>query len=338
MDPPEGVEGGSLLTDPAMFDSLLESSVMLSLLECNIDPIDLMDMAMVQDPSQLEYSAPGGFCTKSEANEFRQSLDTFEQCAHFDLEEFLQTLPSALLGSSLNCLWTLHADGSPSVECIDALFGHHALGDALRQIIATPQRILNCFHASPFPDCTLKDWPIPIPGPWIESLVCLLDQSDLDLLCDMERVTLNECLDEDDLCASDCSDSMLLALPDPLLGMPMPPFCAEGDHVLARRYEKYVTECLTEEQGTLWEPVLAPRASGGEAEYPASDMVLSVHTERDEESSSGGITPVGIVIGMLFGGVLVGLLSMLLTRRRNRGIKPYEHVHELELSTAMTLQ
>jgi hypothetical protein len=170
-------------------------------------------------------------------------------------------------------------------QCLESFLGKNPLGDMLRTMYLKPDQVLPCFAtlSTSVPSCTLQQWPIPLMGPLLKKQTCLYGAA-MPILEDFTRsdlMALNTCLPHDPSSIASLSDqacmdtlaqcrgaaqdgnsgpssssSMMMSMPEPLLGAPLPDTVRrvaavddnEGggglDDVPAR-YESFVEHCMT---------------------------------------------------------------------------------------------
>lgn len=216
-----------------------------------------------------DYLEPlGADCDAAEAQQFTSALQDFESCAGFDLHDFLETFPSAGVGTLLECFRSSDLSGiedwsSPeafskvkvSEKCLTFQYGHNAFGDGFRQVLLFPDQVSGCFEliSDKIPDCSIGEWPIPLIGAWLKPATCLLGKSPMlyDELLTAQLKALDECLPNDigqkQQCRTTCDDSVLVRLGDYSIpvsdAMNRLAKSNEFSSALAR-YEAYLSECM----------------------------------------------------------------------------------------------
>ena len=302
-------------------------------------------VSFYDDPVLYGESLAENRCSESEETDVTKALEDFYQCADFDLQSFLSYFPVAITGSELRCLtddFSLSADQSLqsdedalSETCAQLMFGWNVFGDAMRSLFLYPDRVLPCLEefSRSVPSCNSKATSsIPVAGPWLQTTACLIGSADtiVDNFCSEELIELNQSLPEtfsNNSCEDiDIGNSLLLALPKPLLGAPLPDACQrhaeqnEEDFAgVVSRYEAFQENC-----GPVW--------SGWEDDSTAPP------NSTDSQASTGGATgivyPPSSIAWAFFGGMASGLLllpAIVLLKKKNAKVEATAAIREMNI-------
>lgn len=267
-------------------------------METCFEGVDLNELMV--DP----FAAVGDYCNPKDTTKFNNALNAFERCSHFDLKEVIETISSVFIGLALNCGSYLidvinsstNGDSMSEVyhnlprvpdQCVDAYLGDNPFGNMMmvlnqlpkKELEQLPKKELECFAdlADTLPDCTLKEWPIPIVGNWLKIESCMIANTEKMLepvstaiyTQQLEELAkclpaeinekncqevLNQCRDGDD------TNVGMMSLPAPFTAQPMPATMKEiakgvGHEDTSERYEQYRQSCVAAEDRAIMERV-----------------------------------------------------------------------------------
>ena len=229
-------------------------------------------------------------CPKKLHFKFVRALDRFNSCAGWNIQQVIETLPSAMVGSLIRCgdLFAANDDASTNAameECIAPILGDNPIGEALRAMYLEPDKACPCFQAlsDSIPTCKLAVWPVPLIGSWIKKTTCLMASlgcGSIESFCLGELQALDTCLPKDDqtkscepqlLACPAAANSVSLSMPPSMLGIPLPDACIRiyedqknttfaGTNVVAR-YQIFQKYCRA--KGSIWSANHKPAASDG---------------------------------------------------------------------------
>lgn len=300
-------------------------------------------------------------CGSTEEQKFVGALSDFKMCSGFDLKEFIEDLPSAMVGTVLECVLTYFREtnalemagllGPPKMSqgCANDFVGANPFGDLVRNMYLYPDKVFPCFLSlsQSLPECTLETWPIPLVGSWLAQAACAIGSSKalLDDVCEADLKALQQCI-KDEYSTSDCygiivgcaDESFSMNLPIPLVGGPLPDACtrvakSRGLTDALDRYSKFQAQCV--EVWTGWSTensVDEPdqdTASVPQRDKKDKPMVgASSKGEKDlglsaptQDSGSTG-SHLGGFVGLFLGGTVFGMLVVaLVVYRRERKMR-----------------
>jgi len=307
------------------------------------------------------------YCTDTQTSKFESALLDYNDCTNTNLADFIETLWDASLGMTLTCASYFYKHGPALLveiatgnvsempfqehmppECVDSLLGRNAFGDFFREHIIHPKKDSKCLVklGLKVPDCTLRRWPIPIPGSLLKSYSCMSNkmQQELDM-CKTEVEAL-KCLpdvsyfkklsdaEQDVECqklARTCTidqfnagkvPSIIMFLPPPLSAQPLPDICDDDlSRDASTRLKAYQMVCFSEEDRNIW-----TTGEQGTANVPLTDAVLKVKaaqksaeqsaTKDMKSSSSSGF---GVFLFGLIAGIVCTVLVGIFKQRRDSG-------------------
>jgi hypothetical protein len=301
--------GGGLLVD--MLSSL--AGTYDGVQECDVDlgQVASSTASLISDISAMELANLDEECPKKKHFKFVRALDQFHSCAGWNIQEVIETLPSAMVGSLIRCgdLFAANDDIAANAameECIAPILGDNPIGEALRGMYIEPDKACPCLQAlsDSVPKCKLAVWPVPLIGSWIKKTTCLMASlgcGSIESFCLGELQALDTCLPKDDqtkscepqsLC-SEAANSVSLSMPSSMLGIPLPDACIRiyedqknttfaGTNVVTR-YQIFQKYCRS--KGSIWDANHNTAASDGytgELQVEASDK-----TDLGAEASLG---------------------------------------------------
>ena len=244
-------------------------------------------------------------CTDTEITQMNSALDDFATCAGFDLQQFMEDLPSAFLGTVIECLVTMDWEQFEDLDmldlneissiqlsdaCLDFEFGDNAVGYGLRHFALFPDKTLACLKAfaPKVPPCTLQTYPVPIVGGWLKPAACMMGEM-ATLLDDVLRVEMgiwDQCLPADPK-AVDCDveclyqgsilmrgGNMALPVSDTMTRLAAADTNGNLQSALDR-YQLYLDECTHE-----W--------SGWKDFDPTTQTAKRHSNDGDSDSANGG--------------------------------------------------
>jgi hypothetical protein len=273
--------GGGLLVD--ILSSL--AGTYDGIQECGVDlgQVASSTASLISEPSGVGAMALENLdeeCPKKLHFKFVRALDRFNSCAGWNIQQVIETLPSAMLGSLIRCgdLFKANDDITSAKaameECIGPILGDNPIGEALRRMYLEPDKACPCFQAlsDSVPTCKLAVWPVPLIGSWIKNATCLMASvgcGSIESFCLGELQALDTCLPKDDqtksceplLLCSEASNSVSLSMPPSMLGIPLPDACIRiyedqknatfaGTNVVAR-YQIFQKYCRA--KGSIWD-------------------------------------------------------------------------------------
>jgi hypothetical protein len=312
--------GGGLLVD--ILSSL--AGTYDGIQECDVDLGQVASSAasLISQPSGDGAMALANLdeeCLKKAHFKFVRALDHFHSCAGWSIQEVIETLPSAMVGSLIRCadLFAANDDNANDIsanaameECITPILGDNPIGEALRGMYLEPDRACPCLQAfsHSVPKCKLAVWPVPLVGSWIKKTTCLMASlgcGSIESFCLGELQALDTCLPKDDetksceppLLCSEAANSVSLSIPSSMLGIPLPDACIRiyedqknttfaGTNVVAR-YQIFQKYCRAKQ--SIWDAdPKSTAASDGYTEKLQVDVgKASDETDVGVEASSG---------------------------------------------------
>lgn len=287
------------------------------------------------------------YCTDTQASKFEAKLMDYNECSGTNFEAFIETFWDAMMGMSMTCASYFYKHGTEilmdfmtgslsqlpfrdhmSPECVDSLLGNNAFGDFVREHSIHPKKDAECLVklGRQVPDCTLRRWPVSIPGSILKAYSCMNNKMQEMDMCDTEVEAL-KCLPSvtdikksksGDMCqkwAETCTidklnagkyPSVIMILPPPLSAQPFPDICDEVDssHDVSARLKAYQEACLSVEDRKIW-----TQGTSGVATVPMTETVKKLksaqekaeQTPKDEKSSSSSgfmLFFFGLVVGV----------------------------------------
>eukprot|EP00548_Thalassiothrix_antarctica_P007139 CAMPEP_0194130198 /NCGR_PEP_ID=MMETSP0152-20130528/1291_1 /TAXON_ID=1049557 /ORGANISM="Thalassiothrix antarctica, Strain L6-D1" /LENGTH=406 /DNA_ID=CAMNT_0038824631 /DNA_START=65 /DNA_END=1285 /DNA_ORIENTATION=+ len=241
---------------PAL-DPMVLMKLMGAVSSCEIDIISTgMGLAAAAaDPSNMDFNSIATIldkmispvdneCSAEDEQTFRDALDDFKTCSGADLEQLMETWPSASIGELMGCgtsalknaqayapFMNAMENGEelpplPKVEfsdiCIKTMYGPNPTGDFGRLLWKHPGVVCDCLgsFSKAAPDCTIEEYPIPLVGNWMRKTSCIINSAVcpmLEKICSAELNVLDQCLPPMDTGKSkyDCSAVERECLQDP---------------------------------------------------------------------------------------------------------------------------
>lgn len=295
------------------------------------------------------------YCDSHETTQFEKALKDFQKCSNIDMKAYYETFADSIVGVTLSCA-RYFVDLVPSVmmsiaaaagyygngsgasglfplprvpdQCLDTFMGDNPLGNTIRNGLEHPGLDVKCYKAlsEDVPSCTLKQWPIPIPGTVVKVSSCVNSEMlpEIESTCDAQFSLLNECLDDprltlppqkqnDETCAkwiSKCGNagSTFVAMPAPLNALPLSDVCQERIEIhpeAAKLFEAFQKSCIAEDDMKYW------KSGGGGAA-----SLSSFH--KYNQGGGGGGSGFGIFfMGLLTGGAALGAAVYVKKKRMN---------------------
>jgi len=232
-------------------------------------------------------------------------------------------------------------------ECVASLLGDNAFGIFFREHTMHPGKDRECLAelGRVVPDCTLRRWPIPLPGLLFQMYTCLENKTEAitNQICTQEVEVLSNCLptadeiktttDENkdvyvrkiqcdqwakactiDSINSDDIPSIYMLLPRPLSAAPLSDTCMSIDssHDASSRLAAYQRVCIPEKDREMW--------SDGTGVPELSTSRLSSSSFGSSNSNSFWKFSLGFICGMA---AVVGA-AVFWDRRRKENV--YAHV------------
>lgn len=298
-------------------------------------------------------------CSASENTAFAAALDDFHSCSGIDMQEFVAYLPSALVGTELECIldylgendmMTMLSDQPPPLPegCADDILGANPLGDMIRTIYMHPDKALPCFAALSVkvPSCTYETWPIPMVGAWLKTSTCVMGglKKLLDDGCALELQILSSCIptSEGKSCAqieADCADSSLVMnFPKPLLGAPLPDACQRvaGERGMSDaldRYDHFKKQCI-DNVWNGWENPVSPSNKVKTSPGSASEALAAAAAPSNTSTKFGGSTTWAFATGLIVGQIILGLAVFVVARKKKQERVRFERLAEVELESS----
>jgi hypothetical protein len=203
-------------------------------------------------------------------------------------------------------------------QCLDTFMGDNPLGNMIRNGLEHPGLDVKCYKklSEDVPSCTLKQWPISIPGSVVKVSSCVNSEMlpEIESSCDTQFSILNECLDDplvlqggaqkqdDATCAkwiSKCGNagSTFVSLPAPLNALPLSDVCQDRIEIhpeSAQLFEAFQKSCVADDDMKFW------KSGGGGAA-----SLSSFH-----KYNNGGGGGRGSGFGTFFVGLLTGVAAL----------------------------
>lgn len=296
------------------------------------------DMAFIK-PIEDYLARLAVACTDDEVVAFNQAFEDFHDCAGFDLQLFIEDLPSGLLGTAIECIATMDwkqfedmdwmdLDQVASIQlseaCLEFEFGANALGFGLRQMALHPDKTMACFKTlSPkVPTCQLPIHPIPIVGGLLKPAACLVGEMPkiLDDVLKVEMGAWDKCLPADPQaakCQNDClfQGSILMrggntALPVSDAMKRLAAGNGGGLQSALDRYQKHLHECTDEWSG--WENFDGATQAD---RHKATSTVIAADSSSNG-GRGGGLYEVALLLVGLFCGVVLAIAYERMQRKK----------------------
>ena len=270
-------------------------------------------------------------CSDDQIEDFDTIFDEFQSCAGYDLKEFIEDFPSAIVGTLLECIitsdysdvsdWTdLNSLSSIKISdrCLDFEFGPNSFGNLLRETWLHTDRVLPCFSmlSSKVPSCTVDYHPIPVVGSMVKSFTCIAGRMSktIDDILKIEMKTLKLCL-PDNGCEHDCVFQGSLLIPS--LNLPVSDSMQRvADIVMGgyyqstvNNYQRYLSECTEEFGGwtTHYKISQSTKMNGKKNSRTFTGY-------NDEKKTKKHSTVLDNVL-FFFGGLLAGLIVIFLAKK-----------------------
>lgn len=297
------------------------------------------------------------YCDEKDTSQFENALRKFQKCSQIDLEAIYETFADSIMGASLMCA-RYAIEVAPSImlsyygmmsgdmypfpripeQCVDAFMGNNPLGNMLRNTLEHPGLDAKCYKelSQNVPACTLKKWPIPIPGTIVRVSSCVNSEvvPQLEDSCDVQFDILDSCLDDprilqgvkqdDRTCAKwiqNCvaSGSTFIGMPAPLNALPLSDVCQGRTEIhskSAKLFQGFQKSCVTVDDMKYW--------SEGEGKMSLSS--LKQFSSSDGKSAGTG--------GVFFGGLLTGMAAIgagLVAKKKMDERKSFERLGQGDL-------
>lgn len=322
---------------------------------CGIDPDAIEEQfgSMTEDSEIMSYVSDyfdeiRKECSDQESETFNSALDEFQACAGFDLRQFIEDLPSAVVGTFLECVittdWSSVTDLTDptdvavnldiSEKCLNFEYGHNAFGDASRQVALYPDRVLPCFTvlSERVPACSIDSWPMPLIGDWLKPAACLMGKlsSITDDVLKIEMGIWDSCFPADGGCENECAKSGSLFVHSGY-GLPVSDAMERiansenGKYKEAfGRYETYLSECTE-----IW----SGWTDSDDEQVPEDTESFSVQKseEGSAEAAKQGYSWLTFVAGLAVG-VLLFQLALVVQAKRRRRAERYNAVELTDLN------
>ena len=196
-----------------------------------------------------------------------------------------------------------------------------------------PESTLPCFATlfEALPSCTYETWPVPIVGQWLKTSSCIISESQplLDAFWTEELAEMKLCLNHlgeisshscRSLNEAYCGGSLLMMLPKPLRGAPVPDTLqrvaeSSGKASVVEKYQRYKDICVKK----TWEGWSIVPGQNGE-----TATVFAAQTTSKQEPSnavSGGSVAGAFFGGVIFSAMLIGSLFAIHQKRNQERSK-----------------
>lgn len=331
--------------DNALYDSMMEHGMVMAE-KCGVPVLELFDeLGLESDPVDILKDAVAlfpGMCDSDQGTQFESALAEFKTCSSFDIETIMETVIDAEIGALLECMVaiapmadqflaimeeggedTLYELELPEL-CVESFVGQNPMGDMVRTWGLYPDRIMPCFDAlsTSTPPCTLQRWPIPLIGPILQKVTCLvgglaplLESVAVETLQSMQNclpsdMSSNECKDVKMDCATQGFESLMF--PKPLNGIPLSDLTIrvaseKGMSDAVQRYDNFLEKC----NPTPWKGW--SYASG---EYSSLAMVGSP-ASTNSGSNGKGIFLNGMLCGIIVSAVISAAMFLVYRKRHH---------------------
>lgn len=247
----------------------------------------------VMDVPEMFFDILEDYCNEEQTAQFEDALKNFKSCSGIDLKKYQETIGDALIGTFMTCgryaytifnniLMSESGEVSyplPRVpdQCVDSLVGHNPMGDSIREALEYPGAEAKCMAklSEQLPQCTLKLWPIPLPGTIMKVTSCINSEfvPEQRELCDQQLDILDKCLPDDDAVLFDgkpthsqqcgkwietCAAEMstFITSPSPFNAMPLSDICqeqAENYHPEAlKKFNAFQESCVSKKDIDFW--------------------------------------------------------------------------------------
>jgi hypothetical protein len=297
-------------------------------------------------------------CDASQTDLFHKALGEFHNCSGIDILAYHETFADAVLGIFIQCAryiyehqhqhhqrrrflvstdtnTTSHSPQDlpllPRVpdQCVDALVGDNPLGNFIHNSIEHPTVDAKCHTTlnQNLPNCTLKQWPIPLPGRILKLSSCIsrefLISEHHRSLCSLQLSLLDYCLPTDDPklydgkpsdaetcgkwineCHSDFDfmfPPLVVTLPAPFHGLPLANLCSDLAEKYTNSWKKlkgFQQSCVSADDKEFWgkgsgasslSPLQLDDSDDSSKESTANTSTTdNTTTNSSRKSSSGG--------------------------------------------------
>ena len=318
-------------------DEELADMLMQVAMKCFSDDPDLSNLFLEaaaggEDAVGIFFDMVEDYCDPSQSKQFEAALDEFHKCSGFDMTAYMETIADASMGMMMNCgryfynvvtqfmeyPETLFPLSRIPDQCVDAIVGDNPLGNALRHSFEHPGFDAKCSAklSSDLPRCTLKKWPIPLPGHFLKVTQCLTSEMvpEQEIMCDGQLENLQMCLPDDpellngkqaarktcDAWINGCAQQLppsSIVYPAPFNALPLSDICQERAKLYPQALEKFngfQSSCVSPQDIKFW------LTGAGSASFTSYN-----------KSSSGGSKAGTFFVGLFSGMTLIGLVAYL---------------------------
>lgn len=232
------------------------------------------------------------YCNEAESAKFEVALTKYKQCSGIDIESFQEDVGDALFGLALYCGRYAYkvlrheipyVNGHPKYPfarvpdyCVEAIVGENPFGNLVRRILEYPSADDACFTklSKEVPMCTLKLWPISIPGSIFQVSSCIKNELLLDEeeSCNTQFKILDDCLPDNEAALFDtqkkdkttcarwiqaCAEkySLWTTLPAPFNGLPLSDACQERSKIFSsalKKFNGFQQSCVSKNDLDFW--------------------------------------------------------------------------------------
>jgi hypothetical protein len=288
------------------------------------------------------------YCDGSQASQFEAALDDFHKCSGIDYKAYQETFADSIFGMVVNCARYIY-DSSDSYfsynfgevsfpiprvpdQCVNAFVGNNPMGDMIRQTLEHPGLDAKCYakFSEDVPKCTLKQWPIPLPGRIIKVSSCVTAElvPEQEAVCDSQLEILQTCLPDDPelfdgqqtdekTCGkwiTQCAGNMstLVTFPAPFAGLPLSDVCRDRAIQYPdalKKFNGFQESCVSDDDKKFW------LTGSGAA------SLSSYNQYSNGGGSSGGSKAGTFFTGLFSGMILIG--AAFFAKRKMNGKASY---------------
>ena len=202
-------------------------------------------------------------------------------------------------------------------QCVNAFVGENPMEDMIRYTLDHPGLDAKCYtqFSEDIPQCTLKQWPVPLPGSVLKVSSCVAGElvPEQEAVCDYQMEILQTCLPDDpELLDGQQTDektcgkritqvgkslSTLVTFPAPFAGLPLSDVCRDRAIQYPdalKKFNGFQDSCVSDDDKKFW------LTGSGAA------SLSSYNQYSNGGGSSGGSKAGTFFTGLFSGMILIG--------------------------------